>query len=111
MRNNILDEAEKYTTPRTCPNCGHEYPLRTLVKRYIMSYGLSKWACPNCDTLIKCDFIRIQMIWFVGILLTGVLCGVLNAYFDLGLLNIIFVILYFAFALWVLSQAKFERYK
>lgn len=111
MSNNILDETEKYTGPRTCPNCGHQFPFRDFFRRYIMSYGSSKWSCHGCGELIECDFVRVQIIWLVGILATGVLCGISNAYINLGVFNILFVILYFTFALRILYYAKFEKFE
>jgi len=111
MNKNILDETEKHTGPRICPNCGHQFPFRKFVRLYVMGYGLSKWACHGCGEVIKCDFVRVQIIWLVGILTTGILCGILNSYIYLGLFNIIFVMLYFAFALRVLFNVKFERYR
>lgn len=109
MNDKILDEIETHKGDRTCPNCGHQFALRRLLRLYIMGYGQSKWACPNCGELIKYDFVSIQIIWLLGLLFTGVLFGLINSYFDLGLFNLIFVVLYFGFALWILSEAKFER--
>lgn len=109
MSKEILDEAEKLTGARTCPNCGYQFPFRHFMRLYIMGFGLSQWACQGCGEQIKCDFVRVQMIWLVAILLTGVLFGVMNSYIDLGMFNIIFVILYFAFALRTLFNVKFEK--
>jgi predicted RNA-binding Zn-ribbon protein involved in translation (DUF1610 family) len=111
MSKQILDETEKYTGPRTCPNCGYEFPFRQFVRLYVMGYGLSKWNCHSCGELIKCDFIRVQIIWLIAILFTGVICGLANSYIDLGMFNILFVILYFAFALRTLYYVKFERFE
>ena len=111
MSKEILDESEKHTGPRTCPNCGHQFPFRHFMRLYVMGYGLSNWACHGCGEQIKCDFVRVQIIWLLGILSTGILCGISNSYIDLGLFNIVFVILYFAFALWILFNVKFEKYE
>lgn len=112
MSNDILDEVEKYTGPRTCPECGHQFPFGQFVRQYVMSYGgLSKWACQGCRELIKCDFVKVQVFWLIGIVPFGFLFSVLISYFDLGFLNIIFSAPFFAFALLTLYYAKFEKYE
>lgn len=108
MSNNILD-FEKNMGPRTCPACGFQFPFGDFVRRFVMSFGLSKWPCQGCRKLIKCDFIKVQMIWLVGQLVSGVLFGVLMPYFDLVLLIIILLIANFAFIFQTLFYAKFER--
>jgi len=114
MSNDILDEAIEHTGARTCPKCGYQFPFGEFVKRYVrgyvMSYGLSKWSCQNCRELIKCDFIKIQMMWLLGLLISGFLFGVLTPYFGLGLFNILFLIPFFAFGLITLFYMKFEKY-
>ena len=75
-----------------------------------MSYGLSKWMCQGCRELIKCDFIKIQMMWLIGVLIFGALFGVLISYFGLGLINVIFLVPYFAFILVTLFYAEFKKY-
>ena len=99
MSNNILDEGVKYKGPRTCPECGHQFPFGEFIVRYIMAYGLSKWHCQGCRKLIKCDSISIQIVWFIGLLISGVLFGVLTSNFNLGLLNVIYLIPSFAVVL------------
>lgn len=74
-----------------------------------MSYGLSEWHCQSCSTLIKCDFIKIQVIWLAGLVVFGALFGFMSNYFDLGLLNFIFLIPFFVFALLSLYYAAFEK--
>jgi hypothetical protein len=108
MRNDILDEVEKYTGPRTCPECGYQYPLWVFVRRYLMSFGLSKWPCYGCRQIIKCDFIKINFFWLLGLLPCGLLFSVSIYYLDLGWLNIIYLSPYFAFVLLTLYYAKFE---
>lgn len=108
--NNILDEIEKYTGPRTCPECGYQFPFKEFVRKYVMSLGLSRWSCKSCRVTLKCDFVKIQILWLVGLVVSGILCGVLSAYFNLTLLNIIFVVLSFAFMLLTLYYLKFEKY-
>ncbi|MCG8332190.1 MAG: hypothetical protein MI974_31180 [Chitinophagales bacterium] len=109
MSNDILDEVEKYTGPRTCPECGYQFPLWKFVKRYVMSYGLSKWPCHSCGELIKCDFIKLQFFWLLGLLPSGFLFSVMISYFDLGVLNIIFLTPYFAFVLITFHYLTFEK--
>ena len=111
MPNDILDEAEKNTGPRTCPVCGYQFPCGEFVKRYVMSYGLSKWSCQGCRASIKCDFINIQIMWLVGLWISGLLFGVLNYYLDLGLLSIVSLAPFFAFVWLTLFYAKFEKYE
>jgi len=110
MNNDILDEFEKHTGPRTCPECGFQFPFGKFVRRFVMSYGLSKWSCQGCRELIKCDFIKIQMMWLIGILVNGILFGVVISYSNLGLFNIIFLIPFFAFVLRTLFYAQFEKH-
>jgi len=110
MRNEILDEAEKYYGPRTCPECGHQFPFGLFVRRFIMSYGLSNWPCHNCHELLKCDFIKVYFYWLLGLLPFGFLFSLLMDHFDLGFFNIIFVAPFFLFYLSVLYYVKFERY-
>lgn len=111
MRNDILDEVEKNTGPRICPECGYQFPFKEFVRQYVMSYGLSKWSCQRCRELIKCDFIKLQIMWLVGLFIAGALFGVLTSYFDLGLLIIIILIPFFAFVLLSLFYVKFEKSK
>ena len=109
MRNDILDQIEKNTGPRTCPQCGYQFPLWPLVKRLVMSYGSTKWHCPNCGESLKCDTIKLQMIWLVSLLLYSVPLGVLIYYFDLGLLNIAYMIPYFVYVLFTFNQVNFKK--
>lgn len=109
MSNNILDQVEKYTGPRICPECGHQFPFWDFVRRYVMSYGLSKWHCHSCRTLIKCDFIKINFFWLLALVPFGLLFGVLISYVDLGIFNILFAIPFFAFVLLTFFYAKFEK--
>lgn len=111
MNNEILDEAEKYTGPRICPECGYQFPFGIFARWFIMSYGLSKWSCRGCGELLKYDSIKIQMLWLVVMLVAGVLIGVLIPYFDLILLIIIFLIPSLVFILMTLFYVKFEKYK
>jgi len=111
MPNNILDHNEQSKAPRSCPNCGYEFPFRPFVRRYILSYGMSEWACHSCGEMIKCDFVKLQMLWLLGIFVSAVLIGLLTSYFEMDLFNIFFIIPYFAFMLWTLYHAKFERLK
>ena len=111
MRNDILDEVEEYTGPRTCPECGYQFSFWAFVRRYVVSFGLSKWSCRGCGEFIKFDFIKIQFFWFLGLLPFGYLFSVLIFYFDLGLLNIIYATPFFAFVLLTLYHGKFEKYE
>lgn len=110
MSNDILDY-EKNTGPRTCPECGYQFPIWEFVKRFVMSYGLSKWSCQGCRELIKCESIKIQIMLLIGLLISGVLFGVLTSYYDLGLLNIIFLIPGFAAVFLTFFYVKFEKYE
>lgn len=109
MSNDILDEVEQYTGPRTCPKCGHQFPFGKFVSRYVMSYGLSKWPCHGCGETIECDFIKLQFYWLLGLLPFGFLFSVMIAYRDMGWLNIIYSIPFFAFVLLTLYYVKFEK--
>lgn len=111
MREDILDEAEKYTGPRTCPKCGYQFPLGKFVRRYVMSYGLSKWPCYGCHEVIKCDFIKIQFYWLLGLLPFSFLFSVLITYADLGGGNVLYLIPFFAFVLLTFYYVKFEKYE
>ncbi len=109
MNNNILDELEKFKGPRTCPECGYQFPLEKFVKRYIMAYGLSKRACQGCGELIKCDFITIQILSLAGLVISGILFAVATAYVDLGFFNFIFLLPGFALFLLAFYYVKFEK--
>jgi ribosomal protein S27AE len=110
MRKNILDEADQLTGPRTCPECGHRFPLGVFMVRFVMSFGLSRWACQGCGTLLKCDFVKIQSIWFVGMLLIWGLGGLLVYYYDPNFFLPIFLLVNFAFIFITLYFVKFEKY-
>ncbi|MEM8524869.1 MAG: hypothetical protein AAGG68_09505 [Bacteroidota bacterium] len=109
MSNNILDQVEDYIGPRTCPKCGHQFPFWKFVSRYVMSYGLSKWRCQSCGTLMKCDFIKLNFLWLLGLLPFGFLIGGLISYFGLGVHNLLFLIPFFAFVLLTFFYVKFEK--
>ena len=109
MNNNILDEAEKHTGPRTCPECGHQFPFWEFVSRYLRSYGLSKWLCQNCREPLECDFIKIQVYWLLGLIPFGFMFVYLMSNADLGSLNFIYLIPFFAFVLFTLYYAKFTK--
>ena len=111
MHNDILDEIEKHTGPRSCPDCGYQLPFGEFVRRYVLSYGLSKWPCQGCRVLLTCDYSKIQMISLLGLLVAGVLFGLSAFYFDLGLFNVVYMLPYFAFVLYLLFYVKFEKYK
>jgi len=115
MNEDILDKKEKHLGLRTCPECGHQFPFGRFVKRYlmlyIMSYGPSKWTCHSCRVLIKCDFIKVQIMWLIGFLILVAILGVLSSHFGLGLLSIIFFLFYFAFVLLTLFYVRFEKYE
>ncbi len=108
MSNDILDEVEKYTGPRTCPECGHQIPFVKFVSRFALSYGLSQWHCHGCGALIKCEFIKIQTLWFVGMLVSGGLLFVLYPYFDFDFL-LIFLITNLIFIMLTFYYIKFEK--
>ena len=109
MSSDILDEAEKYAGPRTCPECGHQFPFGPFVRRYVMSYGLSKWSCQSCGELIKCDFIKVQVYWLLGLLPFGFLFSVLMSYLDIGVFNLLYSMPFFAFVLLTLYYVRFEK--
>ena len=109
MSKNILDAAEEYSGPRTCPHCGHQFPFGAFVRRTVMSYGLSKWACHGCQKMIKCDLIKLQFYWLLGLLPFGLLCGVFISYYNFKGLNVFFLIPFFAFMLFTFYHVKFKK--
>ena len=110
MREDILD-SEEHTGPRTCPNCGHQFPFGDFVRQYAMSYGgLTKWVCHGCRRLITCDYNRLQMFWLIALVPAGILFALLISYIDLDWLNMFFTLPFFGFVLMTLYYAKFERY-
>lgn len=109
MRNDILDEAEEHTGPRTCPECGYQVPFAEFVRRTVMSYGLSKWHCQACRELIKCDLVKVQFLWLLGLVPFGFLFSILSTYADIGGGNIIYSIPFFAFVLLTFYYVKFEK--
>ncbi len=111
MHHNILDEPEKETNPRTCPACGFQFPFWTFVRKYAMAFGFSRWSCQSCGEQLKCDYIKMQVWWLLGLVPCALLMGISLSYFDLGAWNIIFVFPFYAFVLLTLYYAKFERYE
>lgn len=107
MSNDILDEKVKYNSPRTCPNCGHEIPFVKFVSRFLRSFGLSRWACHSCGTMIKCEYIKIQTLWTFGMLVSGALLYLLSAYFDMDFL-FIFLVVNVVFVFATFYHIKFE---
>lgn len=110
-KNDILDEAERFNGPRTCPGCGFQLPFKKLMGRYVMTYGSSTWSCQSCGEFVKCDFIKIQFLWLIGLVPFGFLFGVLMSNYDLGLFNVIFGFPFFAYAFLTFYFAKFEAPK
>ena len=74
-----------------------------------MAFGLSKWSCRGCGELIKCDFIKIQILSLFGLVISGILFAVATAYVDLGLFNFIFLLPGFALFLLAFYYVKFEQ--
>ncbi len=110
MSKDILDEIEKNTGPRTCPECGHQFPFGVFVRRYVASYGLSKWPCHGCGELIKCDYIKFQVVWLVGLIVSAVIFGVLISFFDLHLPIFVFLIANLVYVILTFYYVKFEKY-
>ncbi len=104
MRNELLDEDIKYTGPRICPECGYQFPFEEFVRRYIMAFGLSKWSCRGCGEVIKCGFIKLQILSLIGLVIAGILFGFVSSYSDWDLLNIFFLLLGFVFATLLLCE-------
>ena len=75
-----------------------------------MSYGSLRWACRGCREVLKCDFIKIQTIWLVGLLVSAVLFSFLTSYFGWGLFQVIYLIANFVFFLFTLFYVKFEKH-
>ncbi|MEL6720133.1 MAG: hypothetical protein AAFO82_19955 [Bacteroidota bacterium] len=111
MSNNILDQVEKYTGSRTCPECGYQLPFGRFVSRFVMSYGFLKWSCQNCGESIKFNFIKLQLLWFAGLVVFGGLMGGLMFYLDLKSFNFIYMLPYFVFVLLTLYYARFQKEK
>ena len=114
MNDNILDtpeETEKHTGPRICPVCGYQFPYWEFVRKYIVSYGLSRFMCRNCREVLKCDYIKIQIVWNIGTLIFGVLFWLALSYLNLGAFNFIFLILYLVFVFMTFYYLKFEKHE
>jgi hypothetical protein len=110
MKNKILDEEIKYEGPRICPECGYQFPFEEFVRRFIMAFGLSKWSCRGCGKVIKCGFIKLQILSLLGLVVAGVLFGLVSSYSDWALLNIAFLMLGFVLFLLPFYYVKFEKY-
>ena len=106
----ILDEAEKHSGPRTCPECGYQFPYWEFVRKYITGFGMSKFRCRNCREVLKCDYIKIQMAWHIGTVVFGVLFWLSLAYLNLGVFNFIFLFLYLVFVFMTFHYLKFEKF-
>jgi len=109
MSNEILDLEDKYSGPRTCPNCGHQFPFEKFVNRFVMSFGLSKFSCQNCGAPLKCDYMKIQLTWGASLIPIGILFLFLKDYLSVGWLTIISLAIYMTVVLVTLYHAKFKR--
>ena len=109
--NNILDEADKNTGPRTCPECGYQYTLLLFVKRYVMKFGFSKWTCPSCHEFIKYNYFKSNLIGAIVFLVCVFSFQGLQSSLGWDLPNYIFIIPYFFFALILLNLDTLEKHK
>ena len=109
--NNILDAPEKYSGPRTCPNCGYQVSFWKFVGRYATARGQSLFYCPNCRNQLKFAYFKIQVLLLLGICLVGVLFGLSHAYFDFGSFDFLFVFPFMGLVFSILYFAKFKENK
>lgn len=107
---NILDAVDKKTGPRTCPECGYQFPLSAFVKRYVMKFGFAKWTCPNCQKSIKYNYTKSNLIGAVGFIACVFAFQILPPKFGLELPNFSFLIPYFVFLLVQLNFDRLEKY-
>ncbi len=109
--NKVLDAAEKHTGPRTCPECGFQYPLPLFIKRYVMKFGFPKWACPSCQKLIKYNYFKSNLIG-AAVFLGGIfLLKSLESKYGWDMPIFIFMVSYLFLGLILLSFDTLERYK
>ena len=109
MNHEVLDEVQKNTKPRSCPDCGSVYPLGKFVRRFILSFGFLKWKCDGCGALLKCDFIKLQLFWFIGLVICLGLVALASTQLKLGDKSMLFLLPYFPFVLWTMYYVKFEK--
>ena len=109
MNNEVLDHIEENTKPRACPDCGQVYPFGKFVRRFILSFGFLRWTCSDCGEVLKCDFIKLQFFWFVGLVICLGLMAVVNSKFKFGEYSMLCLLPYFPFVLLTMYYMKFER--
>ncbi len=110
MSNNILDKTDNHTGPRTCPECGFQFPFLLFVNRYIMKYGIAKWSCPSCQEFITYNYRRTYFLWLVGFFVAILIFqGIRLLGWDLQ--NVFFVLPCIVLVLLPLYFGKFDKYK
>lgn len=110
-KDEILDTVDKHKGPRTCPECGYQFPFSLFMKRYVMKFGFPKWTCPSCRKLIKYNFFKSNLIGAVIFFAFVFLFQGLKSTFGWDMPDFIFMIPYFFLALLLLNRDTFEEYK
>ena len=109
MSNEILDQVEENKRPRACPTCGEVYPFGKFVRRFVLSFGFLKWKCVGCGAVLKCDFVKLQFFWFIGLMVCLGLVALASTQFDFGNNSMLFLLPYFPFVLVTMYYVKFEK--
>lgn len=107
---NILDAADKHTKPRTCPECGYQFPFSLFLKRYVMKFGFLKWTCPSCNEFIKYNYTKSNIIGAVIFFACIFSVQFLQLKFGWDLPKFIFLIPYFLLGLILLNFDKLVKY-
>lgn len=110
-KENILDEADQHTGPRTCPECGYQYPFSLFVRRYVLKYGFPKWTCPNCQQFIKYNYTKSNFIGITGSLVYIFIVMGIQSEVDWVIPNSMFLIPYLAIGLILLKRDTFQKYE
>lgn len=113
MRNDdeILDAIEEKIGPRTCPECGYQFPYKLFVKRYILKFDVAKWKCPSCHELIKFNDFRFNVIGAIIFFVCIFSFLFIRSKFELDLPLLVFLIPFFTLILILVSFEKFEKKK
>ena len=110
MTNDILDKADNHSGPRTCPECGFQFPFLLFVNRFIMKYGISKWSCPSCQAFITYNYRKTYLLWAAGFFLIIFLFQGVRLLFEWNLQNQFFIIPCIFLVLLPLYLGTFGKY-
>lgn len=108
---NILDATDKNSGPRTCPECGYQFPLILFVRRFVSKFGFPKWTCPSCRQFIRYNYTRANLIGVVVFIICIVSYLGLKAKLGWDLPDYFFIFPYFFLGLILLNMDRLEKHE